>query len=43
MIRFIFLGEPRTGSEPILAGLDIVELTLNVNGKKRCKPSAIST
>ena len=40
MILFILLEEPRTGREPILAGLDIVEFALNVNGKKLCELSA---
>ena len=42
MILFIVLEEPRPSSEPISAGLHIVELALNVNGKSYLEPSAIS-
>lgn len=42
MILFIVLEELRPSSEPILAGLHIVEFALNVNGKSYCEPSAVS-
>ena len=42
MILFIVLEELRPSSEPILAGLHIVEFALNVNGKSCFEPSAVS-
>lgn len=43
MILFIMVVEElRTSSEPILAGLDIIEFALNVNGKSCFEPSAVS-
>lgn len=41
MILFIIVGEElRTSSEPILAGLDIIEFALNVNGKSCLEQTA---